>query len=138
MQQFIRQYNEFETKTNAFILKVERDSMVAPRKFEKSKFLNFYVRIFIDINPALLSNFQNSYTLDDISFVKYELHPSYLEPIRTSSDNRNNFELKVWTYGFYPIKATIYLKMGSPLLLNGEVKFEVTDEERKINRGELD
>ena len=135
--QFSKSYENLETKSNAFIIKVERDKNVEPKNFDRSKYLNYYVRIYIDIDPSALSRLQNAYYFDDISFVKYELHPSYVEPIRTSSDQRNNFELKVWSYGFYPIKATIYLKTGNSLTIPGEVKFEVSDEEKKRNAGEL-
>jgi len=135
MAKFLESYEEFETKSNAFVIKVDRDRNVAPKKFEQSKYLNFYVRIYIDIENSFSS--KSPYQLDDISFVKYELHPSYLEPIRTSSDRRNNFELKVWTYGFFPIKAIIYLKLGTSLTINGNVEFPVSEEEKKINKEEL-
>lgn len=137
MQQFLKSYEEFETKSNAFVIKVERDWKVPAKKFEKSKYLNFYVRIYIDVDNLSSSSSQKIYQLDDISFVKYELHRSYLEPIRTSSDRRNNFELKVWAYGFYPIKATIYLKWGTSFTITGNVKFKVSDEEIKRNNDEL-
>ncbi len=138
MQPFSKSYDSFETKSNAFIVKVERDRNVEPRNFPGSKYLNYYVRIFIELDRSALSRLQNAYYLDDISLVKYELHRSYIEPVRTSSDQRNNFELKVWTYGFYPIKATIYLKSGNSITIPGEVKFEVSDEEKKRNAGEME
>ena len=138
MQQFLKSYDEFETKSNAFIIKVERERNIEPKKFESSKYLNFYVRMYIDIDTSFLRSSQIPYQLDDISFVKYELHKSYREPIRTSSDMRNNFELRVWTYGFYPVKATIYLKMGSSFSISGNVKFEVTEDEKKRNKEELE
>lgn len=135
MTQFLKSYEEFETKSNAFVIKVERDRNVESKKFADSKYLNFYVRIYIDIDTSYST--KNPYQLDDVSFVKYELHSSYSDPIRTSSDRRNNFELKVWAYGFYPIKSIIYLRMGTSLAITGNVEFSVSDEEKRINKEEV-
>jgi hypothetical protein len=136
MQKFISSIEEFQTKSNAFVIKVERIPNIQPKRFEKSKYLNFYIRIFIDIDNTSTS--KNIYLMNDISFVRYELDPSYVDPIRISKDRTKNFELKVWTYGFYRVKATIYLNLGSPIDVYGEVKFDVTEEEKKMNREELE
>ncbi len=135
MPEFLKSYEEFETKSNAFTIKVERDPTVKPEKFRTSKYLNFYVRIYIDVENSFSS--RSSFQLEDISFVKYELHSSYKEPVRTSSNRQNNFELKVWTYGFYPVKAIIYLRMGTSVTVTGNVQFPVTDEEKRKNKEEL-
>lgn len=132
--EFLKTYQEFATKQNAFVIKVERDRNVEARKFANSKYLNFYIRIYIDVEN---SSARNIYTLDDVSFVKYELHPSYKEPVRVASDRQNNFELKVWTYGFYPIKATVYLKYGGSVNVRGNVEFPDSPKEKETNQGEV-
>ena len=134
MEKFIKTFEEFSKKENAFIVKSER---IIPegKKFENSKFLNFYIRIYIDINLNQFSS--KSYSLQDVNLVKYYLDPSYKDPIRISEDRNNNFDVKVWTYGFYKIKAIIYLKLGQQIEIEGFVKFPVNDEEIKNNRGEV-
>lgn len=133
--QFIKSYEEFSKKESAFVLRVERLMNIEPKHFGDGKYLNFYIRIFIDIEKSTYSS--NIYQLQDVSFVQYELHPSYRQPIRISEDFEHNFELKVWTYGFYPIKATVYLKLGPPITLLGNVEFPVTDKEKEQNKGEV-
>lgn len=136
MNTFLESYQNHQTKSNAFVLKVERDTSVMPRKFEDGKYLNFYVRIYLALDPTLVFTQSPFYSFDDVSLVKYELDPSYYDSIRSSSERGRDFEIKVWTYGYYPIKATIYFKMGKPVTIYGNVKFEVTDEERKKNKSE--
>ncbi len=127
--QFLKNFNESIQKQNSFVIKVERDMTVTPLKGEK--YLNFMVRIFIDTDAT---SSRNAYTLDDVSLVKYELHPSYRNRIRVSEDRAKNFEAKVWTYGYYPVKATVYLKLGPPIILAGSVNFFLTPEEKEINK----
>lgn len=137
MEPFLNSFQNYQAKSSAFVIKVERDPNVAPRKFGEGKYLNFYVRIYLALDSSLMSSQRPFYNFDDVSLVKYELDPSYHDPVRSSSERRNDFELKVWTYGFYPIKATIYFKMGQPITIMGNVQFEVTDEEKRINKGEV-
>ncbi|MBK0403009.1 hypothetical protein I5M27_08420 [Adhaeribacter sp. BT258] len=130
--QFIKKYEEFSKKQNAFIIRVERDFTVKPKTFPGGKYLNYYIRIFIDIDSSVFSqisgstsNIQNIINLGDIKKVIYHLHKSYHEPIRVAQNADNKFEIKVWSYGFYPIKATLFLKYGHSIELHGEVKFPV-------------
>jgi hypothetical protein len=65
--------------------------------------------------------------LDDIVFVEYELHPTFKNRIKTSSDRDSNFSIEIWTYGFFNVKATIktYDKKAKPIVISGKVKWEV-------------
>lgn len=135
MAQFIESFQQFTKKENAFVIKIDRLNQ-EPKLFENSKYYNFYVRIFVDIDPNWTRK-NNIYTLDDINFVKYELHPTYKQAIRISEDRSKNFEIKVWTYGFYPIRATLFLKLAQTLDIRGEVRFPVSPEERLRNKGEV-
>lgn len=134
-QQFIKSYEEFAKKTNAFVIRTDRVRN-EPKEFPNSKYLNFYVRVYIDIDPEIAAK-NTVYNYEDINFVKYELHPSYKDRYRVSEDRANKFEIKIWTYGFFDIKASIYMKLAQSLELTGMVKFTVLPEEKTRNKGEV-
>ncbi len=50
--------------------------------------------------------------LDKVKQVKYLLHPSFSNPMAVSEDPTNNFEVWIWSWGGFPIKATITTKGG--------------------------
>jgi hypothetical protein len=50
--------------------------------------------------------------LDKVKQVKYLLHPSFSNPVAVSEDSANNFEIWIWSWGGFPIKATITTKSG--------------------------
>jgi hypothetical protein len=135
--EFLKSYKEFNAKESAFVLKVDRIKDVKPDRFKNGKYLNFFIRIFLDIDEKSGNNRENIYSINDVSFVRYELDPSYRDPYRISESPQNNFELRVWTYGFYPFKATVYLKFGATVALNGFVHFDVSEQEKAQNRGEV-
>jgi len=128
---YSQKFEEFSKKENSFLLKVERDASVLPKKFPNHRYLSFFIRIFIDYIDN--SSMENKYLLEDISFVKYELDPSYRDSNRLAENPQNNFEIRVWTYGYYPIQATIFPKYGSSYILKGNVFFPVSAKEREEN-----
>ena len=50
--------------------------------------------------------------LDKVKQVKYLLHPSFSNPVAVSEDPTKNFEVWIWSWGGFPIKATITTKSG--------------------------
>ena len=50
--------------------------------------------------------------LDKVKQVKYLLHPSFSNPVAVSEDPTNGFEAWIWSWGGFPIKATITTKSG--------------------------
>lgn len=48
--------------------------------------------------------------LQRVASVEYELHPTFNERVRTSSNASENFAISIWTWGMFPIKATINFK----------------------------
>jgi hypothetical protein len=44
--------------------------------------------------------------------VKYLLHPSFSNPVAVSEDPNNDFEVWIWSWGGFPIKATITTNSG--------------------------
>jgi len=50
--------------------------------------------------------------LDKVKKVQYVLHETFPNPVRVSEDPSNNFEIWIWTWGRFPIKAIITTKTG--------------------------
>jgi len=50
--------------------------------------------------------------LDKVKQVKYLLHPSFSNPVAVSEDAANSFEVWIWSWGGFPIKATVTSKSG--------------------------
>lgn len=73
-------------------------------------------------------------SLDDVSTVIYELDSSFGDSrFQKSSTRRNDFEIRIWTYGWFIIKATVILKSGRAYELRGKVEFPVSDQEKAKN-----
>lgn len=51
--------------------------------------------------------------LDSVDHVEYTLHPSFKQPVRTSSNRANKFSITIWTWGMFMIDVAIYLHNGS-------------------------
>lgn len=54
----------------------------------------------------------NGPDLDKVQKVKYLLHPTFSNPVAESNDPTNDFEAWIWTWGGFPIKATITTQTG--------------------------
>jgi hypothetical protein len=131
MQKYIEIFEEYSNKENAFCIKVERDFDVQPKKFHGGKYLNFFVKIFLEVDES--ASVKSPYLLEDISFVKYKLDKTYKQRVRISENPLNKFEIKVWTYGYYSIQAKVFPKYGASFLIQGFVSFPVSDEEKSVN-----
>jgi hypothetical protein len=106
----------------------ERVQDTASQKPDKIYYI--YVRIFVkddtpNAGPA---------GLDNIECVIYKLDPSFKKNrLRRSEKRDSNFEIKIWTYGWFSISATVIPKSGPPFEIYGYVQFDPTDEERDAN-----
>jgi hypothetical protein len=67
--------------------------------------------------------------LDKVSEVKYHLHPSFSNPLAVSRDPTSNFEVWIWSWGGFPIKATITTKSGQVFEKNFDFSFKSKFEE---------
>lgn len=65
---------------------------------------HYNLRIWLD-GPAA--------ELQRVASVQYELHPTFKEPVRTSSSAAENFAISIWTWGMFPVKATLYFADGT-------------------------
>ncbi len=61
--------------------------------------------------------------LDDIDNVQYELHPTFKQRIRVAESRSNNFEIRIWTYGYFKIRAKLILFNGNVKSIEGFVKW---------------
>lgn len=67
--------------------------------------------------------------LDKVKQVKYTLHPSFSDPEAISDDPTNDFEIWIWTWGGFPIKATITTKSGQVFEKDFDFSFKSKFEE---------
>jgi hypothetical protein len=67
--------------------------------------------------------------LDKVKQVKYLLHPSFSNPVAVSEDPTNNFENWIWSWGGFPIKATITAKTGQVFEKDFDFSFKSKFEE---------
>lgn len=57
-----------------------------------------------------------------VACVKYELHDTYTNPVRTVNDAKTNFALEADSYGVFEIRATIVLYSGGMLKCSHTLK----------------
>jgi len=98
-----------------FKIRSNEISGVDPIRFRAGGKLHHRVRIYLEAT-------END-SLEDIRSVQYELHPTFRERIRFSDDAVNQFELRIWTYGYFTIQATLIKDDGSTEAIKGFVKW---------------
>jgi hypothetical protein len=67
--------------------------------------------------------------LDKVKQVKYLLHPSFSNPIATSVDPTNSFEVWIWSWGGFLIMATITTETGQVFEKDFDFSFKTKFEE---------
>jgi hypothetical protein len=67
--------------------------------------------------------------LDKIKEARYSLHESFNQPGGVVGDPANNFEIWIWTWGGFPIKATITTKTGQTFEKDFDFSFKTKFEE---------
>jgi hypothetical protein len=67
--------------------------------------------------------------LDKVKQVKYLFHPSFSNPVAISEDPTNSFEAWIWSWGGFPIKATITTKTGQVFEKDFDFTFKTKFEE---------
>jgi transcription initiation factor IIF auxiliary subunit len=97
----------------SYEIKGTKVSGVEPRQFRPGGKLHYKVRIYLE--PT------DNDSLSDIRSVQYKLHPTFREQFRVSDDSRNNFEIQIWTWGYFMIEATIIMTNGSTELVENYV-----------------
>lgn len=89
---------------------------VEPKKFTTGGQFHYYIRIFVEGSPE---------ALDQIELVKYKLHHTFRDPHRVSTNRAANFEIKIWTYGYFDVQALIVTKDGLSIPTSGSVQWKI-------------
>ena len=105
----------------AYSVRSERVKGIAPKRSGKT-FL-FHVRIFIRSSDRL--------DLEDIRYVIYELHPTFQNPKQIAKNMHTGFEIQIWTWGFFNVKAKLVMKGGNIQEIDGYVDYNVEDAKKK-------
>ena len=71
--------------------------------------------------------------LDKVKEARYFLHESFNQPEGVVGDPANNFEIWIWTWGGFPIKATITTKTGQTFEKDFDFSFKTKFEEAQSN-----
>ena len=58
-----------------------------------------------------------------IDLVQYELHPSFKNRIRVSDKRSEKFDIKIWTYGYFIVKAKLLFFDGTTDIISGFVRW---------------
>jgi len=72
--------------------------------------------------------------IDKVMQVEYLLHPSFSNRVAVSRDPTNDFEAWIWSWGGFPIKATITTKSGQVFEKEFDFSFKTEFEEAQ-NKG---
>lgn len=99
-------------------IKTELLENTTPKQFNKDGRFYYYVRLYIQASPS---------ALDAVEFVKYKLHPSFKDRFRISQNRARNFEVKLWTYGYFDVEASLVMKDGSTGSKSGYVQWKIPD-----------
>lgn len=99
-----------------FKIKSELVKGVEGKRFREGGRLHRNVRIYLEADPPD--------ALKDIDSVQYELHPTFRDRVRVSDDSTNQFEIKIWTYGYFKVRAKLIRKDGSPQYVDGFVRWK--------------
>lgn len=89
---------------------------IPPKQFNEGGKHHYYVRIYLNGSAA---------ALDQVLFVRYTLHPTFRNRYRIGKNRSTNFDVKIWTYGYFDIQANIIMKNGSTQDLRGYVRWPV-------------
>jgi transcription initiation factor IIF auxiliary subunit len=98
-----------------FKIKSELVPKVEGKRFREDGRLHRYVRIYLEAVPPE--------ALKEIESVQYELHPTFRERTRLSANSASQFDIKIWTYGYFNIRAKVFMKNGPPLDVAGFVRW---------------
>ena len=86
-----------------------------PKRFRKGGRLHRKVRIYLTTDdPA---------DMKKVRWAQYELHETFRDRYRISSKATSDFEIHIWTYGFFKVKGTVMLEDGTALEASGFVKW---------------
>jgi len=96
-------------------IKSERVSGVDPKTFREGGKRHYNVRIYIDATGGD--------SLERVRSVTYELHPTFRQRIQVSEIMDTQFEIRIWTYGYFNAKATLRMRDDTLQEIQGFIKW---------------
>jgi transcription initiation factor IIF auxiliary subunit len=63
--------------------------------------------------------------LDQINYVEYELHPTFKNRVRKSTNRKNSFSITFWTWGMFDININIHMHSGQVISLIHKLKYSL-------------
>lgn len=69
------------------------------RRFKLGGYEHYNIRLFIEGED-----------LSEVSFVEYELHPTFPNPLRKATNSEQGFAIDIWTWGEFEINVSIHFK----------------------------
>ncbi|MCF7973303.1 MAG: hypothetical protein K9N55_05780 [Phycisphaerae bacterium] len=69
--------------------------------------------------------------LEHIVLVEYELHPSFKNRIRKSSNRKNGFSITIWTWGIFNIHIRLHDCMGKIREMDHKLAYELPPDDGK-------
>ncbi len=94
-------------------IKTELVPNVKGQRFREGGRIYRNIRIFLEDDEDL----------DTIESVQYELHPTFRQRIHVSQDRASNFEIRIWTYGFFKIRARLIMRDNTVRQIEGNVRW---------------
>ena len=79
---------------------LKKGGRIRVRKFTRDGYDQFRIRLTV------------SGPLEAIDHVEYELHPTFVNPVRISKDRSAGFPIEFWTWGEFEIIVTAYFRDG--------------------------
>ena len=79
------------------------DGRIKYKKFNKGGREHYHLGVWIDDDDR---------KLDQINYVEYKLHSTFKNPVRKSSNRRNNFSITFWTWGMFQIEVIVHKHSG--------------------------
>lgn len=81
-------------------------------------------RLFRNVRIYLTADSEED--LEKVESVQYELHPTFRQRFHVGTDRTRNFEIRIWTYGFFNTKAKISFTDGTTEDISGFVRWRTT------------
>lgn len=109
----------------AFHIRSERVPSSEPKSFREGGRDHYYVRIYIESDSPE--------ELDAVDSVQYELHPTFRQRYRVSTERATGFEIRIWTYGYFSARAKIVKKDGPPETIEGFIRWDTGPSSRRAS-----
>lgn len=101
----------------SFSIRAEKVEGVEPLQLSQSPYRHYRVRVFLQATE------NDARRLDEIESVTYELHPTFPDRFHKSTDRSTSFEIQIWTWGWFLVRAEIKMKGGEVARTENEIQW---------------